>query len=811
MPDHKLPITEQIRQISTPKNLGIAAAIVGGTFVAGVLLFIVLVYAGFWGAIPTKTELGAVKNPVASEVFAADGSLLTKFYIKDRTDVKYEEISNHVIQALVATEDERFFQHRGVDVRSLARVLVKTILMGDDGSGGGSTISQQLAKNLFPRKSYSLFSMPANKVREMIIAGRIEQVYEKTEILTLYLNTVSFGELAFGIGTAADRFFSTSAKALNREQAATLVGMLKATSAYSPRLHPEKSRARRNVVIDQMAKKGYIQTSEATKLKAKDLGLQYNRRSTNEQAPYYRNQLEKEIIAWLKTHKKPDGTAYNLYTDGLKIYTTIDPLMQQYALESVQSNMKSLQKKFNDHWGKEQPWGRDNSLVEQGIKNSRHYKYLKGRGNSEAVIQKIFQTPIDMRVYTPEGPVSKKMSPKDSVIHNLKQLHAGFVAIDPFTGHIKAWVGDVDYGFFEADNVNSPRQVGSTFKPLVYAAALENGIDPCTYYTNELRTYTDYQDWTPRNADNQYGGVYSLTGGLTNSVNTVSVQVLFDVGIQRAIEFAHSLGIQSDIPEVPAIALGSAELPLFEMVAAYSSFANGGYETKAVMWTHIIDPQGKKHNNKADIRSNRHPKVMADSTAQLTVKMLESVVKEGTAQRLRWAYGLGDKAIAGKTGTTQDQADGWFMGITPKLVAGVWVGANHKKIHFRTLTDGQGSRTALPIWGSFYKKVTDNKQFASYANATFNRDDFFVNDRLDCLLYKSDSLLLAEADALREAEERRDWEMIERMKDVLKKKKEPKIEKVKTKPRTSGNMTRKEKRDQRKEEKKEKKKWFWQR
>ncbi len=700
-----------------------------------ILFFYFAVRLGFFGSIPSKEELFNVKNPVASEIVASDGkTILGKYYLENRSQVAFGDISQYLTQALVATEDERFFEHKGVDLRSVGRVLVKSILMGDRSAGGGSTLSQQLAKNLYPRQDHGRLSMPVNKVREMIIASRLENIYSKKELITLYLNTVSFGERAFGIGTATERFFSTTPKDILPEEAAVLIGMLKAPTAYSPRLNPEKSQERRNVVLGQMVKKGYISEANATTLQQKPLVLKYNRKTQSDGlAPYFRRVLRDELKKWSTNNVKLDGSKHNIFKDGLKIFTTIDPKMQQYAEEAVVDHLFNLQATFFDHWDADYPWGEDESVIDAAIQSSRRYKRLKKAGWSENKIEDNFNKKTSMILYSKDKEQDVMMTPLDSVIYYLHFLHAGFMAMDPHTGEVKAWVGDMDYDYFQKDYVRNQRQVGSTFKPLVYASALENGIAPCQYYPNERFVYKEYDDWSPRNADNEYGGAYSMYGGLAKSVNTVSVQVLFDVGLDKVMQQAQRQGIENEIPKVPSIALGTAELSLQEMVNAYAPFANGGYGVKPILWTHIEDVNGKIIAQNAQTTQQKKQKAMSSATASTMTQMLQTVVDAGTGQRLRWKYNLQGE-IAGKTGTTQNHTDGWFIGYTPALLAGAWVGGENRTVRFRDITNGQGANTALPIWGLFFQKLAQDPLFQGLAENQFGNGQGIVAD-VSCDLY----------------------------------------------------------------------------
>lgn len=697
------------------KYAGITAA--AGAFLA--FLFCLAVYLGVFGSIPNYAQLQGIKNYTASEVYAGDGQLLGKYYIENRINADFEEISPTLIYALVATEDARFFEHNGIDIRAFFRVLVKSILLSDDSSGGGSTISQQLAKNLFPRRNHGIFTIPAAKVSEMIIARRLEKIYTKNELLNLYLNTVPFGENVFGIKVASRRFFNKAPEDLKTEEAAVLVGMLKGNTYYNPVRNPERALQRRNTVLGQMAKYAYLDSAEADSLQQLPLEVDYRRDGSNQGlATYFREHLRHELEEILGDYKKPDGSTYNLYTDGLKIYTTIDARLQQYAEEAVREHMSRLQEAFNKHWGDRPAWGSDR-VLQRAVEDSKRYQQLKESGRSEEELQEAFNTPQTMVVFDwQEGDVQKEMTPLDSIKHYLTTLNTGFLAMEPGTGLLRAWVGGVDHQYFKYDHVKSSRQVGSTFKPVVYATALTNGMLPCEYTQNELVTYTEYDDWTPRNADGEYGGVYSMEGALSHSVNAVTVGILERSSIDSVRLLAREMGISSGIPAVPAIALGSVEASLWEMVRVYGTFANRGLRPEMHYLDRIETSDGKLLVEFNRPSTGRFPRVLREDHADMMVKMLESVVDSGTARRLQYEFRLYND-IAGKTGTTQDHTDGWFIGFTPKLVAGAWVGADNPSVHFRSMRLGQGSNTALPIWGLFMQKVYKDPSYRHWKRAEF--------------------------------------------------------------------------------------------
>ncbi len=699
-----------------------------------------------WVQIPGKRTLRKIQNQVASEIYSADSVLLGRYYIQDRTEIKFEEISPDVIDALIATEDVRFYEHSGVDFESLGRVFIKSILMQEESAGGGSTITQQLAKNLYPRKRYWVFSMLINKSRELVTAQRLEDLYSKKDLITLYLNTIPFADQTFGIEAAAKRFFSCSAKDLTVNQAAVLVGMLKATNSYNPRLFPERSLTRRNVVLSQMNKYNYISKEELDSLKKEALGLKYNSISHHQGlAPYFREYVKAELMSWCKNNVKPDGSNYNIYTDGLKIYTTIDSRLQEYAEKAVAQHMTDVQKQFFDHWRKENPWQKNEEIIQDAIHRCDRYQRMKERGMSEEEILDELQKPVPMRVFSWEGEKAVKMSPIDSIKHHIQFLNAGLLAMDPKTGQIKAWVGGIDHDFFQYDHVkvSTKRQVGSTFKPIVYAMAIEKGFEPCDFISAERKTYIDEEGdkWTPRNTQNDYQVKYSMRGALAYSVNTVSVKLIEMAGVDSTIALSRKMGVISEMKHVPSVALGSSSVSLTEMTTAYACLANEGVTVLPYHVTAIKDLYGNVYDNfKPNTKGIR---AVSKDAALLVRQMLQTVVHEGTASRLRWKYGVLND-VAGKTGTTQANADGWFMAMTPNLVVGTWAGADDPRIHFRNTELGQGSSTALPMFGYFMKQVNNDKRFENISKATFPNLPYDLQRRLNCDLYELDDALLAE-------------------------------------------------------------------
>ena len=692
-------------------------AALGLTAAAAVAAFVACVYHGAWGKVPGYEELREIRQHEASSLYSEDGELLGKYYLENRTEVLFGSISPKAVEALVATEDSRFYEHHGVDKISLLRVLLKTILLGDKREGGGSTISQQLAKNLYPRETGKRWMLPVAKVKEMIVAHRLESIYTKDEILTLYLNTVWFGEGAYGIESAAQQYFSTTATQLSATEAATLIGLLKGPSLYNPRLHPERALERRNTVLGRMVEHGYLSEEEGEALKREGLGLRY--RPTNHYsgpAPYLREQIRREAARIVAAYNEWHGTRYNLYTSGLEITTTIDAETQRHAEEATREWMRKLQDAFYKEWKDREPWEESPEAVTDAIRGCATYRALRARGLNDRQAMSAMREKKRMRVYSAyQGEIETEMSSIDSLKHYLKILHPAVVAVDPRTGKVKAWVGGLDYKYFQYDQVLAARQAGSAFKPVVYSAAIEGGARLDAYYPNERRKYAEYDDWSPRNSDGQYGGYYTLRGALSKSLNTVAVDLLLRTGAEKVAEHARRLGITEELPRVPSLALGVAEIPLYEMVRPYMCYANGGTSREPYYLEEIRDKEGTVIY-KAE--PGRGRQALDANTANVMSALLTAVVTEGTGQRLVREYRLPGN-VAGKTGTTQDQTDGWFIGYNPRIVIGVRVGANDPRVHFRTTALGQGANTALPIFGLFMQKCLASGNYDEWAQASF--------------------------------------------------------------------------------------------
>ncbi len=709
----------------------------------GTVFFFWLISTGRLGFMPTFEELENPNNRFASEVYFADGVLMNRYFEKEnRRYAEYKDIPQSVIDALIATEDVRFYDHSGVDVRGLFRV-VKGILTGNTSSaGGGSTISQQLAKMLFPRQAdLSVTDLVVRKFREWVIAVKLEKSYTKEEILTMYLNKYDFLNLAVGISSAADIYFQVPLDSLKVEQAAMLVGMAKNSSYYNPVRRPELTRERRNVVLYQMYKYDKITEAEYDSLVMLPLGLNFKRVDHKEGLATYfreflrlymtagepvrsqyrsRSQFRLDSIAWVtdplygwcKKNTKIDGTPYDLYTDGLKIHVTLDSRMQEYAEEAVREHLsQELQPLFDqEKLEKDNPPFSNDITVEEiddiltrSIVQSERYRKLKKAGLEPAEIRKTFYEPVNMQVFTWNGLRDTLMTPLDSIKHYKAFFRSGFMVMNPKNGHIKAYVGGPDYRYFMYDMVsNGKRQVGSTIKPILYTLAMQEGLGPCDKVPNIPQTFilADGKPWAARGGTKRQGEMVTLRWGLANSENNISGWVLKQFTPQAVAEMARKMGITSFIDPVPSIFLGTAEITVKEMVAAYAIYANKGVYNTPLPVTRIED----KYGNVLESFRSESREVITENTAYLMCNLLEGVVTQGTGVRLRYRYQLMNP-MGGKTGTTQQHSDGWFMGITPELVGGVWVGAEDRSIHFQNIANGQGANMALPIWAKFLQKA----------------------------------------------------------------------------------------------------------
>lgn len=754
----------------TPLKKWVLGSLLGIFLIFG--LFYLSIYWGWWGKIPDTAELRDLKQNEATEVFSSEGKLIGKYYIFDRQPVLYEELPQHLIDALIATEDVRFYDHSGIDNRSLLRVFVKTILMGDESAGGGSTITLQLAKNLFGRNDYGYLSIVVNKLRESIIARRLEEIYSKEEIIGLYFNTVPFSDNTYGIESAARKFFSTTTKDLDLLQSATLVGTLKASHYYNPRLFPQRSLERRNVVLHQMNKYGYLPSEAYVAARVKPIELQYQFFNNNGGvAPYFRSQLKKEVARILDTLKNEDGEPYNIYRDGLQVHTTIDYEMQILAEEAMEEHMAALQKQFEKAYGSNPPWKRKD-LLQEALEESEQYRSLAAAGWDKEKILDSLHRKTDMEFFDWGKKKLTEASIADSLQHYMKFLNMGMVNMDPGTGAVKSWVGGINHKYFKYDHVmQSRRQIGSTFKPVVYAAAVEAGIDPCTYYS--VREVTYGGGWTPKNSGNDDEDPYMnypMPTALAKSINTIAVKVLYDVGLQNVIEQAKKMMFPEDLPKYPSIALGTAQMSAADLAGSYASFANRGKAAKPYYLTRIEDKYG-------NVIAEFKPQVakspaFSSTTGQVMIEMMKESVNNGTAARLRFKYQLPND-IAGKTGTTQDNKDGWFVGITPKLISVTWAGTDDPRIGFPSTYIGQGANSALPAFALLMQKMNADPQFKDITQAKFPTPSSTVQMMLNCEPERRDNFLdrlFTKSDKPKRAKKEKKDGLFSKIKGIFKKK-----------------------------------------
>jgi len=683
-----------------------------------VFLFFILISNGLLGKLPDVKELENPKNNVATEIISSDDEVIGKFYVENRTPVKFHELSPHLVNALIATEDERFYEHSGIDFKSLFRAVIK---LGQ--AGGGSTVTQQLAKMLFTDEpSSNIFDRIKQKLKEWVIAVRLERRYTKEEIISMYFNRFDFLHQAVGISSAAKIYFKTTPNKLTLDQAASLVGMAKNPRLYNPvdsdRTKKERfselsenNLGRRNVVFYQMARNGLITKTQKDSLYQIETKLLFEQEDHNEGiATYFREQLRMELNGWCKEND------YDLYRDGLKIYVTLDSRMQEYAEQAVQEHLSVHQKKFFAHWKGKEPWGEHTIIIENAMEKSPRYLSLKAADFSEKEIEKEFNTPVEMTVFTWDNPREEKdtlMSPLDSIKYYQYFLQTGFMSFDPHTGEIKAWVGGINHRYFKYDhvNLNSSRQVGSTFKPFVYSLAVDNGYSPCFEAPNEQVVFEDYDNWSPKNADNKYGGTMQLRKALALSVNSVTAYLMKQLGPngpENVISLARKMGIKGTLEAYPSICLGTMSLSVYEMIGAFGTFANKGVFVRPFYIKRIEDKNGVVVYSSVP----ETQQAMSEQTAYVMIKMMERATY-GTASHLRYVYNL-TNPIAAKTGTTDNQSDGWFIGVTPNLVSGGWVGNDHRAVHFRTLGLGGGSNMSMPIWAYYMQKVYADKNIDLY-------------------------------------------------------------------------------------------------
>ncbi|XZF14666.1 transglycosylase domain-containing protein [Chitinophagaceae bacterium MMS25-I14] len=688
-------------------------------------LLILLINMGWLGYMPSKDAYENPSSALSSEVYAADGTLLGRYFVQDRSNSTYSEISPNVINALVATEDERFYDHSGIDPIATAAIPFYIIRGSKRGS---STITQQLAKNLFGRQHANIFTLPIIKLKEWVMAVKLERNLTKNEIITLYLNTVPFPDNVYGIKNASLTFFNKTPDELTVDEAAVLVATLKGNTVYNPRTHPDRAKERRNTVLALMAQNGKITQAQASELQQKPVTLDYHKIDYHEGiAPYFRQVVEQDVKKILKDIKKPGSDEpYDLYKDGLKIYTTIDMRMQRYAEQAVEEHFTSLQKQFSAQSGYKDGsvWVKNKDAVKalgKLIKGCDRYSDLKEEGKSEEEIMQILNRPVKMKVFawTRNHMRDTVMSPIDSIKYMRMFLQAGFMAMDPFTGEVKAWVGGINHDYFQYDhvNINTKRQVGSTIKPLLYCLAVNSGFSPCGTVSTAPQLFDGYK--TPYDAGGS-GGNVSMSKALAKSINNAALFLLKQVGINAFVDFVHKCGISSNIDKVPASALGVGDVSLYEMLGAYTMFPSGGINTQPLYITKIEDKNGNLVKNFVPVQKE----VINPQTAFKMVKMMRGVIDFGTGHRMRSQYGL-TSDIAGKTGTTNRQADAWFIGYTPQLLCGAWVGCDDRFLSFHSEALGQGAAAALPIWAFFMKHVYNDKTLDIKQDMRFKEPDNF--------------------------------------------------------------------------------------
>lgn len=691
-------------------------------------LLIIAINAGMVGYMPSLNELENPQSATSSDVLASDGTLLGRYYVQDRSNSTFNEISPNVVNALLATEDARFYDHAGIDPIATIAIPAYIVLHKKRGS---STITQQLAKNLFPRKSENIFTLPFVKLKEWVLAVKLERNLTKNEILTLYLNTVPFGDNVYGIKNASLTFYNKMPDSVSIDEAAVLVGMLKGNTIYNPRSHPKRAKERRNTVLELMEKHNYITEAQLNELKAKETPLNYHKIDYHYGlAPYFRQIVEQQVKTVLKDMKKPDGTPYDIYKDGLKITTTLDIRMQRYAEEAMAEHLTSLQKQFMEQpgyrdgsvWSKQ---GNVQTILNNAIKNSDRYQSFRNQDMNEKQAMSAMKTPVKMRVFAWNKQHYKDttMSPIDSIKYMKVFLQSGFMAMDPYTGEVKAWVGGIDHNYFQFDhvNVNTKRQVGSTIKPLLYCFAIDNGFSPCGIVHTTPQEFPTLK--TPYDAGGSEEGDIPMKTALAKSVNNAALYILKQVGIDAFVDFVHKCGINSRIDRVPAVALGVSDISLYEMLGAYTMFPGAGMRTEPFFISKIEDKNGMLIKNFAPAQKE----IINQSTAYKMVKMMQGVTGPGgTAYRLRFRYNL-EGAIAGKTGTTNNQADAWFLGYTPQILAGAWVGCDDREFRFRSQALGQGASAALPIWAFFMRRVYADKQLGISKNSVFKQPQGFVD------------------------------------------------------------------------------------
>lgn len=709
---------------------------------------------GAFGELPTFEEIENPKSNLASQLITSDGKLMGKFYVENRTHADYSELSPHLINALVATEDERYYQHSGIDFEALARAIA-----GMGKKGGGSTITQQLAKQLFHRPPETLLGRVLQKFKEWVIAARLERQYTKEEIIAMYFNQFDFLYQAVGINSAAKIYFNTTPDSLDIQQSAILVGMAQNPSYYNPKRDSTRMKTRRNVVYYQMLRNDMLTQEQYDTLKTQPLRFNFNREGHIEGlAPYFREYIRSYMKEWVKKNPKPDGSEYNIYTDGLKIYTTINYKMQAYAEEAVEEHFANLQEIFfeKEKNRKYAPFhnvtqNQIDRIMNQAMRRTQRYRSMSRAGISKDSIEEAFNKPIPMTVFSWEGDIDTVMSPMDSIRYYKFFYQCGMMSVEPQTGFVKAYVGGIDYKHFKYDHVTQgKRQVGSTFKPFVYATAIkQKHYSPCFEVPNvptciEKGKFGLLQDWCPSNSDGEYGGIYTLKYALANSVNTVTTYLMKQIGPDPVVRLIKAMGVESEIDKQPSIALGTVDLSVYEMAGSYTTFANKGVYVEPIMITRIEDKNGVV----LEEFTPRTNEVMNEEDAYVILDLLKGVTQGGTGTRLRFKnynneiatgapYGF-ENPIAGKTGTTQNNSDGWFMGVVPNLITSVWGGCEDRAAHFGGTYYGQGASVALPVWALYMEKCYKDPQL-TISKSDFEKPLDPVKTELNCNTYQDEN------------------------------------------------------------------------
>jgi len=690
---------------------------------AVLMIFFLIACGGIAGDLKNSEELLNYRNAEASIVYSEDGKLLGKYFYENRTNIPLGKIPKHLVNALIATEDVRFYEHKGYDARSFFRVIVKTLLMNRKSSGGGSTITQQLAKNMFGRRKSGLFPVVRSKLTEIIMARRLEKVFSKDEILNLYLNTVSFGENVYGIEAASGRFFDKSVESLSIEESAVLVGMLKANTLYNPRLHPENSRERRNVVLKQMEKYGYLKKEIADSLIKLPLVIHYNRTGASGSADYFLVQVRNELSGILADIEQSTGKKWDPGRDGLIITTTLNGTLQQFALSAFREHLSKMQglldAQYNNSTGKK--------ILSQLAQRELERLNLKER-SKDRIIQEVFSW---------KGIYVDSLTVADSLLSSLKLLHAGLLAMDPVTGAVKAWVGGIDFKTQPYDQVLARRQMASVFKPVIYAAALEDGMEPCQYLDNDSVQLSGFNDWSPENYDHSYGGKYSLSGALAHSMNIPTFSLFLKLGFEKVDSMWHRLGFSFPLDNTPSLAMGTAEASLKEVAAAYAAFANGGFVVEPYYIRTVKTVSGEEIYTAAS--AGERKRIITERSCLLMNAMLQKAVREGTGITVKTVYGV-DIPLAGKTGTSQDYSDAWFAAFNPGIVIVTRVGASSRAVHFNNGSLGSGSALALPLVALTLKKAQQDPVLRKQLYSEFPVLPPELSGMLDCPDFKEKNL-----------------------------------------------------------------------